>query len=338
MAPTRPSAATAADHGVDRARASGGGGRLATIADDFLLDPARRLTEQERALMTAMLLGLVGTLADEIRVRLRDHEAQACEHLPHRLLEDLRSAGLLRHGPLLGLLLRRAEEVAIAEAAGGASSPLQGWTADEVPAVAAAAMALVLARAAARDRFGRPGLELGDCDAETAVHLGYAVAAVLAARAPGVEEQIVAATVDLLGRHDEGQRLHVLHAKLVIALEAAGRLDGELVARLAAAGEAGLVAQALGRLSGINGDAAWDLLLSSEPGGTALLLRMAGVQRSTAARVLAALAITPVRMDPLLEIDRFEQLADEKVAQRRARLRLPPHFQAAVNALAAVRG
>lgn len=334
MASIRPNAAEAADPEVDRTRASGERGRLATIADDFLLDPAQRPTEQKRALMTAMLLGLIATLADEIRVRLPNDAAIACEASPRVLMEELRRAGLLRHEPLLTLLLRRAEEVSIAEAAGEVKSPLEAWTADGTPAVAAAAMAVVLARAAARDRFGRSGLELGDSDADTAVHLAYAVAAALAARAPGAEEAIVAATVDLLSGHDEGQRLHALEARLMIAIQADDRLDGDLVARLAACGEPGLLAQGLARLSGINGDTAWDLLLSGRPGKVALLLRLAGLQRAEAAKVLAALAMTPIRLDPLFEIDRFEGLVETEVARSRDRLRLPPDFRASLALLA----
>ena len=333
MAPTKPSAAESADRGVERARASGGGSRLATARSYFLLDPAERLTEQERALMSAMLLGLIGTIADEIRVRLPEALAEACDCSADELERDLRRSGLLDRKTLIALLLRRADEVGIADAATGGGSPVQGWTSDSVPGVAAAAMAVVLARAAARDRFGRPGLELSDCDAENAVHLAYAVAAALAARGSGADEALVAAAVDLLGRHDEGQRLHALEARLVIALEDAGRLSGDLLAQLAASGEAGLLAEVLGRLGGISGDAAWNLLTSGEAETIALLLRMAGQPRVVAAQVLSSLTGASARLNPLAEMAAFDLMSEEEATGQRASLRHPPSFVAAIEAL-----
>jgi hypothetical protein len=311
----------------------GGDGRLATVTDDFLLDPQLRLTEQNRALMTRMLLTLVGTIADEIRVRLPEVAASACDCPSEQVAEELRRSDLLRHAPLIALLLRRADEARCAQALPAAPSPLQGWTADEVPAVAAAAMAVVLARAASRDRFGQPGLELGDCDGETAVALSYAVAAMLAGRAPSAEEAILAATVDLLGCHDEGQRLHAVEARLVMALEASGRLNGELLTTLAASGEVGLLAQALGRLGGIAGDSAWTMFFSPHQGSIALLLRIADQPRAVAARLLATLAVWLGGIDPLAEIERFDRLSDGQMAEHRIRLRHPPAFAAALAAL-----
>ena len=57
-----PIASPSEDDGGYPAR-SAGRRRLPTVRKDFFLDPRDRLTEQERALMTAMLAELLGTIA-----------------------------------------------------------------------------------------------------------------------------------------------------------------------------------------------------------------------------------------------------------------------------------
>lgn len=330
MTLTRPQAAQAADRGVDRARLEGGG-RLTTVIQDFLLDPALRLTEGERAAMTAMLYGLVSTLADELRVRLPDPlaELSACD--PFDLIAQLRASQLLGDPRLVALLLRRSGLPRMGDpAANGGGALLQAWAGDDVPAVAAAAMAVILARAASRDRFGQPGVQLADLDAETAVAMTYAVAAALAVQAePDTADEFVAAAVDLLGRHDEGQRLEALEARLVIALESAARLDGTTLAALAAHGEMGLLAEALARLARIPVSEAWKRFDDPAPGQLALLLRMADQPRAIAGAILAA--IEPA--DPELEIDAFDQISDRTIAAAQARARRPEAFAAAIGAL-----
>src|SRR6185503_18153800 len=102
-----PIAAVAAD-GDSPARAAGRG-RLATVRRDFFLDPAKRLTEQERALMTAMLHCLVSDIADAIRAALPSGRIAANDEGDAALVAALTSSGLLDEPALMALLLRRAD-------------------------------------------------------------------------------------------------------------------------------------------------------------------------------------------------------------------------------------
>src|SRR6478736_4109852 len=153
-----PIAAPAAD-GNTTARPAGRG-RLATVRRDFFLDPAMRLTEQERALMTAMLHCLVSDVADSIRAALPSGRVAANDEGDADLIESLTSAGLLDEPGLMALLLRRADAERISTAARARSGrrearALQGLVSYDYGAVAAAAMALILGRGRRRDRFGQ---------------------------------------------------------------------------------------------------------------------------------------------------------------------------------------
>src|SRR5256885_14610252 len=101
-----PIAASAAD-GDEPARLAGRG-RLATVRRDFFLDPAKRLSEQERALMTAMLHCLVGDVAAAVRAALPNGGVGANDQGDAALLEQLTTSGLLDEPDLMALLLRRA--------------------------------------------------------------------------------------------------------------------------------------------------------------------------------------------------------------------------------------
>ena len=110
-----PIAAPAAD-GNAPARFAGRG-RLATVRRDFFLDPSKRLTEQERALMTAMLHCLVGDVAAAVRAALPKGRVAANDEGDAALIAALTASGLLDEPGLMALLLRRADEERIATAA-----------------------------------------------------------------------------------------------------------------------------------------------------------------------------------------------------------------------------
>src|SRR4029453_4949047 len=102
-----PLAALAAARPVGSARPRGSR-RLASVRRDFFLDPAHRLTEQERALMTAMLHDLVGRVAGETLAAMPANGATSPDAAD--LAMRLSSSGLLDREDLVSLLLRRADE------------------------------------------------------------------------------------------------------------------------------------------------------------------------------------------------------------------------------------
>lgn len=322
-----PLAAQAADRKVERARGEAGG-RLRTVTIDFLLDPAARLTEQERALMTAMLHGLVGSLADELRVRVPAQLARASEMDAGELVAALNRAGLLARPSLIAVLLKRADagRVTTPATADGGRQLLSRLAADPHPEVAAAAMAVALARGRRRGR-SRAGIELSDLETDTAVQLVNAVAALLTARSSAGDAPFAGAAAELLARHDPNQGLDHLEERLAAALGDAGLIDEPLVHSLAAQGEAGLLANVLGRLARVPAPDAWALLVDPATRDMALLLRLAGQPRAVAAALFVSVGPALGLLDPAEEIDRFDALTDAAVEAERGRLQLPAAYR-----------
>ena len=95
--PIAPPALTGSAQPARRA----GRGRLPVVSQDFFLDPAKRLTEQERALMTAMLADLIGGIADELKAALPGGGGPANDEDGHQLLVELSRAGLLNDQRLI---------------------------------------------------------------------------------------------------------------------------------------------------------------------------------------------------------------------------------------------
>jgi hypothetical protein len=313
---------------------------LPTVRADFFLDPAARLTEQERALMTAMLTDLVATIADEFTTILADAEPANDEG--DQLLDRLWASGLLDIPELVALLLRRSEEERIAAGLraaypGGKPRFLQSLVSDEDPEVSAAAMAVILARGRRRDRFDGPRLVFDDLPAEAAVSLVSAIAAALRSdlsRRLGQadsDQRLSETARALVARHDEANRLEAKLFDLVHALERAGRIDEQLIRSAVVEGEVSLLVEVLARRSGIDFDCAW-ARFSGGGGLLALLLRMGGVSRDLAGEIIAA-AAELVGSDAESEIQEYDRLDDAAVERSRKWLRLDPAYRSAIEFL-----
>ncbi len=337
-----PIAANAADPNAPARLA--GRDRLATVRADFFLNPAERLTEQERALMTAMLHCLVGDIADEIRAAIPKGGSAANDDRNLALIETLASARLLDRPALVRLLLRRADEERIATAANARSGKrearvIQGLVSHEDGAVAAAAMALILARGRRRDRFGQCLLHFDDLGAEEARTLVHLICAALrpdltrSLRAAEADRQLASAAQRVLASHDPGSGIEALTGTLVRLLDEEGDLGDDLLVAGAMEGEMTFVAQALSRRSGIRADVAMDELLSGNDKRAMAVLRTGGVTRKVAASLLAGLGDLLGITDPGKAIDAFDQFSDAEIEDALTWLTTDPAYQGGVNAL-----
>ena len=330
MAPVEwPIAADAADRRVDPARPRGPS-RLATVRRDFFLDPADRLTEQERALMSAMMADLTHTLAAEI-AGAGALASSAAE--PGRINAALFASGLFDRPGLVSLMLRRADEHRIAATFASHGGPrrlplLSRLVGDEDPAVAAAAMALVVARGRRRDGFGQPRIELSDVDPADVAPLVHAVAAALSPSGR-VEADYAAAAGKVAAAVRFDESLDQAVAALADALGRGERDQEQLIEDASGEGEAPLAAQLIARRSGISPQAAWDHLLDTGEGGLALLARMADLGRRAAARLIADFGSTAGAASVEEEMARFDTLGEDEVADALAHWRLPREFRIA---------
>ena len=342
-----PIAASAAD-GNGPARLAGRG-RLPTVRRDFFLDPAKRLTEQERALMTAMLRCLVGDVAAAVRAALPSGRAAANDEGDAALIQQMTGAGLLDEPELMALLLRRADEERIAMSARARSGRrearvLQGLVSHDYGAVAAAAMALILARGRRRDRFGQCLIAFDDLSAASADVLVHSVAAglrreVAATRSlPGADLELAQAAEQVVGEWDEERGIDALTAALVHFLDEADGLTDELVLAAGNEGEIGFVAEVIAARAGIPVGSAIDELLSGEARHVMALLRAAAFSRDVAAGLLAGIGDLLGIDDAATAIDLFDGMGEAEVEAERSWLTTAPPYRAALDRLGQGRG
>ena len=334
-----PIAAQAAERTAGARRA--GRDRLSTVRVDFFLDPSERLSEQERALMTAMLHCLISDIADEIRAALPNMATPANDDGNLALVERLSSAGLLDRRGLVRLLLRRADEERIATGARSRAGRrdarvLQGLVSHSDGAVAAAAMSLIIARGRRRDRFGQCLLHFDDLPSNEARALVSLLAAALrreltaASGAVEADRLLSAAMAHLLARHDPSSSIEQLNSALVRLLDEEKALTDEVIVGAAIEGEMNFVAHALARRCNLSGEVALDELLSADPTRIMALLRMGRLNRDAAASLLAAIGDLIGIPDPARAIDRFDRMSESDVANALNWISADPLYQRAV--------
>ena len=279
--------------------------RFAVAATDLLLPDRARLTEWQRLTASALLNRLVGGLEDELRARLAErfeghaalHAALSSAHVPIAL-PILERAQALRDPELGNVLVRRVEEhrywKAHAPAAGG-EDLLYTLVRDPDEEVAAEAMELIIARSRRFDRFQEPAMGQVELPAELQHKLVWMVAASLRHyivqqhRVGAVDAAIEEVAGALIAAYDEGATLEARAVRLARRLHAAGRLDGELLARSLSEGMLPLFIAGLASLCALDYAAAWEVLADPRGRGPALLLRAAGAEREAAAAILLLL-------------------------------------------------
>lgn len=329
------------------ARAAGRG-RLLTVRADFFLNPAERLTEQERALMTAMLHCLVADVASDLRAALpvgwvgaNDDEAG--------LVERLTRAGLLDSGELIALLLQRAEEERIGSAARARSGrrearALQALVSNDAAEVSAAAMALILARGRRRNRFGQCLLSFDDLGAATAEHLANAIAAAVRSDIAGLRDEadldgeLGSAAAALMRRYDHARSIESLTEALVHALAQANALGDDLLLACAHEGEVGFIAHAAAEMGNLPGAVALEEFLSGAPRRLVRLMRVAGFSREVSAGILASIGDLLGVDDAGAAISDFDAFDPDQVTAARSWLAASPAYRAALGALGGANG
>jgi hypothetical protein len=279
--------------------------RFAVAATDLLLPDRARLTEWQRLTAAALLTRLVRGLEDEMRARLAVrfeghaalHAALSSAHVPIAL-PILERAEALRDAELSNVLVRRVEEHRYWKAhapEGGSEDLLFALVRDADEGIAAEAMELVIARSRRFDRFQEPVMGQIELPAELQHKLVWLVAAALRHyvvqhhQVANVDAAIEESASALIAAYDEGATLEARAVRLARRLDAAGRLDGALLARALGEGLLPICIAGGGVRAALDYAAAWEVLADPRGRGPALLLRAGGIDRDSSAAILLML-------------------------------------------------
>jgi len=299
--------------------------------------------------MTSMLHCLVSDVADSVRAALPSGRIAANDEGDATLVESLIASGLLDEPGLMALLLRRADEERIATAARARSGRrearvLQGLVSHDYGAVAAAAMALILARGRRRDRFGQCLVAFDDLPEASGEHLVHAVSAGLRhelAAARGVanaDSELTEAADIVFEGHDSERSVEALTAALVHFLDEGGGLTDDLVLSAAHEGEIGFVGEVLARRGGVPSESAMDELLSGESRRVMAMLRVADASRELSAGLLGGIGDLLGITEAGEAIALFDRMGEDEVRAARSWLVTAPNYRSALERLGERRG
>lgn len=323
-----------------------GARRVEDATVDLFIPDAFRLTDRLRASVSTMLDGVVRAIEREMRLTILPGLGEPVElaaslssgsvDIVSPVLADART---LRHPPLISIVLRRAGEFVLAQRlVPEGSGAVDGLPVDDAdPAVAAAAMALLVAEARRIDKFGEAALLLDDLPAELAHWLVWRVAAALRHYLCGYH-RVDEATADgllcgaagaVLAGHDEGRGLHACAAQLASRLNSADRIDGDLLITLLGGGQVTAFNAALASALGLSSDAVWRVVADPAKGRLASLLRASRAGRDAAATVLLLIG----GHDVAAEIEAFDACTPEAAHKAVSRLAVPAEYRAAVAAM-----
>lgn len=350
---------------ADAGRAADGARqRLSTTLVDLFLPGDTRLSDQQRIAMKRILGALVRVVEDEFRQRLIDTlgdggRPELVAALSIARIEIaapiLERARLLHDPELVAVLLRRADEHRLATALSRTSdreaegSALIDRLLDHPePAIAEAAMALLIAESRRFDRFGDAIVARTDLPAELQHRFVWWVAAALRdymVERHGVDpvaadRPLVAAATAMLAGYDETETLEGRAFKLAYRLRLEGELDDQLLPEALSEGRLALFIAALGLRAGIEGGATWDIVADPSGARLAVLLCALDCPRDIAGSILLRLAIADGRDEAELanHLDAFDNLDSFRAREALRPWRVDGDYRRAIAALASDAG
>jgi len=339
---------------ADAARAlEGVDGRVDRATNELFQPPAKGLSDQHRAQIGQLFKALIGTIEDELRLRLIDMMGdEASLELSAALgsarvaiaLPLLERTQLLRESDLVAAMLRRVDEHRLALALGRDSpfhvADLAQHLLDlDEPAIAESTMALLIAESRRYDQFGDPSLVRTDLPERAHRRLLWCVAAALRhylVEQHGLEETradlLLAGTVrDLLAEHDDRDTLEARADALAALLMARGCIDDGLLASALEEGWLALFTSALAVRAGIDGAGVWSMI--TDPSGMMLgtILRSIGCERDPAITMIWRIGSAEgVDEEELIaRADAFDTLTAREAAEAVLIWRLDPNYRRA---------